>query len=78
MIKITEGFLVLNKRRPTPESGAEIFVSPSGLQAVEPHSSGCYVYVAGQRWDVAESHLQLLEAIAKATRRYSSIEPNDP
>jgi hypothetical protein len=69
MINITEGFLVLNKRRSTPESGAEVFVSLSGLQAIEPHSSGCYVYVAGQRWDVAASHLQLLEAIAKAAAR---------
>ena len=69
MIRITQGFLVLNKRLSTPESGAEVFISPSGLQAVEPHSSGCYVYVAGQRWDVAEPHLQLLEAIARASER---------
>jgi hypothetical protein len=64
-MKIIDGFLVLSKRRPTPEGGAEVFVSPTALQAIEPHNTGCYVYVAGQRWDVAESHEELLKMIAR-------------
>lgn len=62
MIQMSDGLMVLTKRQPRSDEGAEVFIVPDAITAVEPHRTGCYVYAAGQRWDVAHSHTEIIHA----------------
>jgi hypothetical protein len=61
--------LVLDKRQPAPDEGAEVLVSPDAIAALEPHRNGCYVYAAGQKWDVGHSHTEIAQSIRTARVR---------
>lgn len=68
LINIKNGMLVLYKRAVGPSTAAEIWVHPEQIAAIEPHRNGCYVYAAGQRWDVECSHVELAQTIADLRR----------
>ena len=63
------GCLVLNKRQRSPTEGAEVFIFPDAITAIEPHRQGCYVYTGGQKFDVSHSHTEIAQAIADEKRR---------
>ena len=67
-IKLVDGVVALSKREHAQGEGAEIFVVPETVAAVDPHRNGCYVYAAGHKWDVSHSHTEIIQAI-RATRR---------
>jgi hypothetical protein len=62
------GCLVLSKRQRSPIEGAEILVHPAAIVAIEPHRSGCYVYVGGHKFDVTHSHAEIAQAVEYAMR----------
>ena len=70
MIRVIDGFLVLSKRERGPNDGAEVLVSGKDILGVEPHRTGCYVYVAGHKWDVQHTVNEITEAVSKFTDRH--------
>ena len=63
-----DGFLVLSKRQPSSVEGGDVLIPPAAIVAIEPHRHGCYVYVAGHRWDVAHAHAEIMQAVDAARR----------
>jgi hypothetical protein len=69
LIKLSEGMLVFDKRQPAQDEGAEVLIAPDAIAALEPHRNGCYVYAAGQKWDVGHSHTEIAQSIRTARVR---------